>query len=361
MSENNLTTSETNEVKIEKLENYFANTIIPQLFVDSNMILRKFSPPAMTHFELSETDIGETINSVKDNIKYPTVIENIKEVIETGEILEKEIQTTDDRWYQMNILPYKMRKENRTNGVIITFVEITQRIAALRDLEEINAKHETLMFALSHDIRQPLSTLSLLKGVLQNTFDQQDKPGFQKYLERLQTTVMTMRELVDNLVPVNDAEPEWKKQMERVNIESVVENVTDALKEKNFTPENYECTFHTSEILFSRNNLRSIVFNLLNNAIKYRQPDRKLQVEISTEKHEGFVLLKIEDNGIGIAEENQEKIFEKGERLNPHLEGTGMGLYIIKRMLESMGGKISVESTYGEGSTFSVFFKEKEY
>lgn len=359
MSKNDPTSSEPIEVKIEELENYFASTIIPQLFVDANLILRKYSPPAMTHFDLSEKDIGHSIVAVKDNIKYPTIVENILEVIETGEVLEKEIQTTNGRWYQMNILPYKVRKENRTNGVIITFVEITQRIAAMKDLEKINSEHETLMFALSHDVRQPLTSLVMLKEVLKDAFDQQDSSRFQGYLQRLGENVKTMRSLVDSFVAANDSEPEWGKRVGRVNIESVLENVTTALKEKHFSAENYECAFQTSEILFSRNNLRSIVYNLLNNAIKYRQPDKKLRVEISTKKVDGYVLLEIMDNGIGIAEENLENIFKKGHRLNPHLEGTGMGLYIIKRMLESMGGKLSVESKLGEGSTFSVYFREK--
>ncbi|HET8855447.1 MAG TPA: ATP-binding protein, partial [Salinimicrobium sp.] len=333
----------------------------PQLFVDANLILRKFSPPAMTHFDLSEKDIGKGINSVKDHIKYPTVIENIREVIETGEILEKEIQTTNGKWYQMNILPYKVRKENRTNGIIMTFVEITQRIAAVKDLEKLNAEHETLMFALSHDIKQPLSSLFLFEGALKHSFEQQDGEKFNKYLKRLRISIKTANTLIDDFVEAHRPSADWEKQVDRVNIESVVENVTIGLKSEHFTAENYECDFQNSEILFSRNNLRSIVYNLLNNAIKYRNPNRKIQMLITTKKLADFTLLQIQDNGIGIAKENQEKIFEKGKRLNSYTDGTGMGLYIIRRMLESMGGRITVESKFGEGSMFSVYFKQKSF
>ena len=133
------------DVLNEDLENYFANTIIPQLFVDGNLILRKFTPPAMKQFTLTHADINKNIQDVTDNIRYPTLIENINEVIATGEILEKEVQTTDKRWFQMNILPYIIRKENRTNGVIITFVDITKRIAILNELEKLNAEHDTLL------------------------------------------------------------------------------------------------------------------------------------------------------------------------------------------------------------------------
>src|SRR5690606_26149476 len=126
----------------DELENYFNNTIIPQLFVDANMILRKFTPAAMKHFKLSDSDVGKHIDEVANNIRFPTIIENISEVIESGKDLEKEIQTTDKVWYQMNILPYIIKKENRTNGVIITFIDINDRIQILKGYEKLSRNYE---------------------------------------------------------------------------------------------------------------------------------------------------------------------------------------------------------------------------
>src|ERR1043166_6719494 len=90
----------------DELENYFRNTIIPQLFVDANLVLRKFTPPALKQFKLSADQLGRWINDVKDKFRFPSIVENIQQVIDSNEILEKEIQTTDFRWYQMNIIPY---------------------------------------------------------------------------------------------------------------------------------------------------------------------------------------------------------------------------------------------------------------
>ncbi|MGZ5829821.1 MAG: hypothetical protein ACXWJW_14950, partial [Xanthobacteraceae bacterium] len=70
-------------------------------------------------------------------------------------MLEKEIQTTDYRWYQMNIIPYVSFKNNKANGVIITFVEITMRIKDLKDQEKLISDHETLLDTISHDIKTP--------------------------------------------------------------------------------------------------------------------------------------------------------------------------------------------------------------
>ncbi|MEN5234366.1 PAS domain-containing protein [Sphingobacterium faecium] len=125
----------------EDLENYFSNTIIPQLFVDADLRLRKFTPPAMKQFVLKEEYIGLPLDDIKENFRYPNIINNISTVISTGKMLEKEIQTTDMRCYQMNILPYITRKDNQTNGVIITFVDITARIEDLKEQEKLIMEH----------------------------------------------------------------------------------------------------------------------------------------------------------------------------------------------------------------------------
>ena len=144
----------------DELENYFRNTIIPQLFVDANLLLQKFTPPAMKQFSLKKDDIGKSIIEVKENFRFNSIIENIQHVMDSNEILEKEIQTTDFRWYQMNIIPYENRQTKKTNGVIITFVDITRRIRDLKELEKLISDNETLLDTISHDIKTPLTSLS---------------------------------------------------------------------------------------------------------------------------------------------------------------------------------------------------------
>ena len=145
----------------DELENYFRNTIIPQLFVDKNLVLRKFTPPAMKQFSLKLDDVGKSIEDIKDNFRFHSIVENIEYVINSNEILEKEIQTTDLRWYQMNIIPYVIIKTKKTNGVIITFVEITGRIKDLVNQEMLISNHETLLDTISHDIKGPLTSILL--------------------------------------------------------------------------------------------------------------------------------------------------------------------------------------------------------
>lgn len=339
------------------LANYFQNTIIPQLFVDADMVLRIFTPPAMEQFSLTYDDIGKNIKHVEDNIRYPTFVNNIQEVMSTSEIFEKEIQTTDGNWFQMNIIPYMDHDLNELNGVIITFVNITTRLKAIKELERINAKHNVLMFALSHDMKQPISAIKLLSTGLLETFKRKDTEKFNLMVERLRTLTDGLNTMLNEFTADGEENLQKKVELKRQDIVNLTENILSSLREEIVT-EGIKIIkdFETKEVTFPKNTLRSIIYNLIHNAIKYRDQDRDLVITIKTYKVRDFVIFSVEDNGLGIAEKHHELVFEKSARLNKHIEGTGMGLYVIKKMIEAHGGKIELESILGEGSNFKVFF-----
>jgi len=107
-------------------------------------------------------------------------------------------------------------------------------------------------------------------------------------------------------------------------------------------------------VSFSPANLRSIVYNLLSNAIKYRAPDRLARVHVRAAQAEVGVVLVVQDNGLGMSELQQRQLFGLFQRLHTHVEGTGVGLYITKRLIENAGGTIAVQSQPNEGTTFTV-------
>ena len=142
-------------------------------------------------------------------------------------------------------------------------------------------------------------------------------------------------------------------------MEKIVEDVQLALKDKIYeTDAKVTSEFNISEVGISRKNIRSIIYNLLSNAIKYKAPDRIPEIHIKTEKINDYILLSVKDNGRGVAEDNQEMIFSRHSRISNDVEGTGVGLFIVKRMIEDGGGKIKVESSLGEGSIFKVYLKD---
>jgi len=312
----------------------------------------------MKQFSLSYDDIGKNIEDVKDNIRYPTIADNIQEVMTTRKIFEKEIQTTDGNWFQMNIVPYVEHELDNINGVIMTFVDITKRLTTIKELEKINADHQVLMFALAHDVKQPISTFKLISSGLLETYKRQDQEQFLLMLRRFQATTDGLSSLLDEFTSNGEEFLQQKDENKCLDIEDICRDVLDALREE-IEGENITVItdFKNSTVLFSKNNLRSIIYNLLHNAVKYRNQSGKSIIQIATFKTGGYVVFSVEDNGLGIAKEHQEKIFKKSTRLNKKIEGTGMGLYIIKKMIESHGGRIELESTFGKGSKFQVFFK----
>lgn len=102
--------------------------------------------------------------------------------------------------------------------------------------------------------------------------------------------------------------------------------------------------YHKSTISFSRTELRSLLQNLVTNAIKFRSQDRELLINICTYEEDEFVVLEVSDNGIGFDISKKNKIFLMFQRLHAHTAGTGMGLYMVKRIVENAGGRVDVES-----------------
>ena len=339
----------------EELENYFRNTVIPQLFVDADLILRKFTPPAMKHFNLSNEDLGRHISDVSNNIRYPTIQENIKEVIESKQDLEKEIQTTDFRWYQMNILPYLIPKENKANGVIITFVDITDRIESLKRYEKLNLRYENIFYSVVHDFKGPLANIEGLVKMLKDV-PVHKKEDSDTIMNMLGLSVQYLWKAIEE---IKDFNLDNDSTDTRVNLENIAEDVQLALKDKIYeTDAKITTEFTISEVGISRKNIRSIIYNLLSNAIKYKAPDRIPEIFIKTEKTNEYILLSVKDNGRGIAEDNQEMIFSRHSRISNDVEGTGVGLFIVKRMIEDGGvnfRRIKSASTNNCGIT--VFLK----
>lgn len=109
-------------------------------------------------------------------------------------------------------------------------------------------------------------------------------------------------------------------------------------------------------VRFPKKSFKSIIYNLLSNAIKYRSPERAAVALVKMEKIDGKIHLAVTDNGIGIPLDRQDKVFTMFKRFHDHVEGSGLGLYIVKRMVDNANGQIKVNSTLNEGTTFTIIF-----
>ena len=110
----------------DDLNNYFRSNVNGQLFIDDNLLLMKFSPGAVNQINLLESDIGRPLSNISTNIKFETIIDDIKQVLAEGNIVTKEIETNNGKWYQMMTMPYVQQADQKRNGAIITFNDITE-------------------------------------------------------------------------------------------------------------------------------------------------------------------------------------------------------------------------------------------
>jgi two-component system phosphate regulon sensor histidine kinase PhoR len=256
----------------------------------------------------------------------------------------------------MNILPYIVKRKQRTNGVIITFIDINDRIQILKGYEQLTRDYENIIHSISHDLKGPLTNIEGLIRILEETPEKAEDNKLIKGM--LSQSVAHLRKTVDDLADIKESNKDIDGSAKRVNFENIIEDAKLALRDK--IAETNACIstqIDESEISFSRRNVRSIVYNLLSNAIKYRKPDSTPVISIQTARSGNYILLTVNDNGLGIAEDKQEAVFDRYTRLHDTVEGTGVGLFIVKGMVEHMGGKIEVESTLGEGSTFKIYFR----
>lgn len=213
------------------LANYFSNTIIPQLFVDADLILRIFTPPAMKQFSLTYDHVGKNIADIKDNLRYPYVVEDIQDIINnSNKVLEKEVQTTDGRWFQMNIVPYVEYERDIVNGVIITFVDITKRLTALRELEKVNSEYQTLKYALAHDIRQPISNITLVANGLSMVQQTNNYFHFGKWSNTLKRSAKNLEALVNDFTFTSEEEVGELPRESSPNIDEICSDIISSLK-----------------------------------------------------------------------------------------------------------------------------------
>ncbi|MCR6640561.1 MAG: HAMP domain-containing histidine kinase [Sporocytophaga sp.] len=233
-------------------------------------------------------------------------------------------------------------------------LELQQRNS---DLKKIINDRNNFIYTVSHDLISPINSIEGIVRYLESEISVSSESKF--FIEKIYHLFESFRNRIRELSSIAREQETEKIQVEDIKIDELTEEILTDLKDntQNINIE-FKKDFKDAPIIkFSKKNLRSILTNLLSNAIKYRSPDRDLIIRIATKKMEGaYILLTVQDNGLGIKKEDQEHIFEMYTRSHHHVEGLGMGMAIVKRIIENEGGKIELESKTGIGTTFKVYF-----
>lgn len=343
----------------DDLNNYFRSAQNAQIYIDKDLIIRKFTPPAITQINIKENDIGRPITDLSTNIKFSTFIEDLKLSIKTSSIIEKEVQTLDKRWYQMMFMPYLRQQDNEINGAVITFNEITALKNSQRNLMKINEDHNTFIYSVSHDLNSPISNISGIIEALRAITSPEDKEK-RELTDLLAISIDKLKATIVELSDITKIEKESSEEInESVDLRELIQEIEFSIRDMIKSSTKIYLDLQETSVNFPRKNLRSILLNLLTNAIKYRSPERDLEINIRTERKGNYINLYVEDNGIGISPTKKSKLFSKFERVHEEagIKGSGIGLYLIKKIITNSEGKIKVESEEGKGSTFIVSFK----
>jgi two-component system CheB/CheR fusion protein len=339
----------------DDLNNYFRGSIHGQLYVDKNFVVRKFTPSAVKQINLKESDIGRILSDISTNIKFSTLMDDIQKVILRAISTEKEVQTLDGRWYQMMIIPYLKLHHNTNEGAIITFSDITELKKVQTRLSKVNADHDTFIYAASHDLLGPLNNMEYLFGLYKEKVKPSDDDV--ALAEMMQTSIAQLRSTISELSDIARIESEIDAQ-ENIDLKILLDEVTSSIKDLILKSKaEIVSDIQATHIPFSKKNLRSIIFNILTNAIKYKSPDRNPEISIKSEMVDEYFILSIADNGLGLDASMIHDIFTKFRRKHNHVEGSGIGLFLAKKIITNAGGEIEVESEVGKGSVFKVYFK----
>jgi signal transduction histidine kinase len=229
-----------------------------------------------------------------------------------------------------------------------------------KELDRTNKDLDTFVYTASHDLKAPILNIEGLLRALEKQLGKETllQTRVQQIYELLYHSVNRFKSTIGDLTEVARIGKESTEDVASIDIGDMLEEVlADLAPQLQEAGVKLERSVDCPTIQFSRKNLKSILYNLLSNAIKYRSPDRPPLVRISCQMQEGYILLTVQDNGLGMDMRQEEKIFALFKRLHSHVEGSGIGLYIVKKMIEHAEGKIAVESQVGVGSTFSVYFK----
>jgi len=343
----------------DDLNNYFRSNINGQLFIDRELRLMKFSPGAVTQINLLESDVGRPLSNISTNIKFETIIEDVKKVLTEGSIITKEIETINGKWYQIMTMPYLQQADNKMSGAIITFNDITELKHTQMELDKknkallrINADHDNFVHTASHDLLAPLSNIELSISVMNRKVTD---PQLSKFLTIVNSSVKKFHSLIDDISNIAKIESEMI-MMEMVDIDEILNNIEWSLDDKiKLSEAVITRDLEVKQILFSKKNLRSILYNLISNAIKFKS-DKIPVINIRTTNEKGTVVLSVQDNGIGMDKEGLDKIFDMYGRLHQHVEGHGIGLYLAKKIVDAANGNIIVESEPDKGSKFIIYF-----
>lgn len=326
--------------------------------------------------------IGKTIheNGQPFNVEeYPSIV-----ALKTGKEVRNvvmgvyPITKNDYIWLNIHAVPEFRRGEKSPYQVYMTFEDITERkqidekLRHARDNLEKQVKERTLelekvvyelkrsneelqsfAYITSHDLQEPLRTIASYAQLIKRRYEGQLDQDADEFIDFMVNGASRMKNMIQGLLNyshVGTQGHEFKEFKSEDALNYAINNLKFAIGEKNA-----EITYDKLPKIFAdKNQIASVFQNLIGNALKFQKDGLKPKIHISSKKEDSEYVFSVRDNGIGIEKQYTHHIFEVFKRLHAidEYEGAGIGLAIVKRIIDRHGGRVWVESEFGKGSTF---------
>lgn len=298
-----------------------------------------------------ETVLGGSIFPFVTEKCAPAVADLLEKALQSPQKMEITLKSRDGTLVPCQISSSPFLVEDAAN-ICAIFTDLTERKQVEANLIRSNKDLAQFAYVASHDLQEPLRNVINCLQILEKKYKYKLEPSADQYIHHAVEGSKRMKALIQDLLAYSRIDTHGKEHA-HVDSEEVlsrtVENLASAISETRA-----DITHDPlPRMAADTTQLLQVFQNLIGNAIKFRS-DKPLRIHVSATANNREWIFSIRDNGIGIDPQYSEKIFMIFQRLNKRSEydGTGMGLAIVKKIVERHGGRVWVESTIGEGSTF---------
>lgn len=353
----------------DDLKNYLNRTDIAIIFLDEGLTIRSYTPATSDVFNIRDIDIGRPLEEITSRLAYDNIVSDARGVLKKQKSEEIEVQRKEGHWYLMRILPY-LTSKNNIGGLVVSFLDIDKQKKAVANLTAANEEltntlkelkgskeagriKDDFIGMVSHELKTPLTVfLGAVKTAMTEGISSEE---IMELLGEAEKSAESMAHLVENLIDLSRFQANrMKLNWDMVDIAGVV---ADVITKERAHLEGHKIVVDMPKspplVEADQVKLEHVIRNLLDNAAKYSPKGSEIGLSVKIDKDE--LTVGISDHGKGISPEDQARLFQSFERLAETATtrpGLGLGLLVSKRMIESQGGKIWVESEPGKGSTF---------
>ncbi len=368
----------------DDMANFLSTTLVGILMVDRELNIRRFTEYIASEFNVVEHDVGRSLRYVSYNFATIDLLELSRQVLKTMEPIEEHCASVSGKTYLIRIVPYRANEESvfftedtrktpkSLQGLVITFIDTTKQIddqeqieemaAALREAVRTGQEKETFLSQMSHDMRTPMTAIS---GLVDITLDKPNlDPDVRTNLEKVKMSSNYMLSLIEEILETSRINAGKVVTVSNaVREDSVIASVTTIIREQaKHAGLTFEYDIRGCEkryVMMDEKHVERALLNILTNSLRFTPSGGKITFTASVvyRNNRADYLYIIRDNGIGISEEFQQRMYQPFEQVDERAgvrDGTGLGLFICKNLIEMMGGSISCFSKIGDGTEFTV-------